>query len=133
MQIEPPQHFLGAGQHALVLVLAVLGRRDRDQFDLGELVLADHAAGIAPGRPRLGAKTRRQRRQPHRQFFFVEDGFANEVCQRDFGGGDEPVRSELQLDRSILARPRSEPRQLGSFVYAHYCSRSSNSASEAEN
>ena len=89
MQVEPPQHFLGAGQHALVLVLAGLRRRDRDQFDLCELMLADHAAGVAPRRARFGAKARRQRGQPHRQFFFVDDGFADEIGQRDFGGGNE--------------------------------------------
>src|SRR6185369_8189552 len=44
MQIEPAQHFLGACQHPLVLVLAGLRRRDRHQLDLGELVLADHAS-----------------------------------------------------------------------------------------
>ncbi len=57
MQFEPAQHFLGAGQHALMLVLAGLGRGDRDQFDLGELVLADHAAGIAAAQrqPRRGS------------------------------------------------------------------------------
>src|SRR5262245_45679850 len=37
MQAEPAQHLFGAGEHALQLVLAGLGRRDRDQFDLGEL------------------------------------------------------------------------------------------------
>jgi hypothetical protein len=73
-----------------VLVLAVLGRGDRDQFDLCELMLPDHATGIAPGRPRLGAKTRRQRGQAHREFFVVDDGFSDEVCEGDFGGGDEP-------------------------------------------
>ena len=90
MQIELPQHFLGAGQHPLMLVLAVVRRGDRDQFDFGELMLPDHAAGIAPGRPGFGAKARRQRGQPHRQFFLVEDGFADEICKRHFGGGDEP-------------------------------------------
>ena len=90
MQIEPAQNFLGAGQHALVLVLGLLRRGDRDELDLGELVLADHAARILAGGARLGAETRRAGGQPHRQLRFVDDGFADEICQRNFGGGDEP-------------------------------------------
>src|SRR6185437_15693668 len=34
MQIELSQNLLGAGKHALMLVAAGLGRRDRHQFDL---------------------------------------------------------------------------------------------------
>ena len=96
VQVELPQYFLGAGQHPLVLVLAGFGRRDRDQLDLGELVLPDHAAGIAASRAGFRAKARRQRGQPHRQLLLVDDGFADEVGERDFGGGNEPV-SLLQL------------------------------------
>src|SRR5260370_22430406 len=62
---------------------------DRDEFDLGKLVLPYHAPRIASGGAGFGAETRRQRGQAHRQFFFVDDGFANEICQRHFGGGDE--------------------------------------------
>jgi hypothetical protein len=89
MQIELPQHFLGAGQHALVLVLAGLGRRDRHQFDFCELMLPDHAAGVTPRGSCFRAEARRQRRQPHRQFLFVDDGLANEIGQRHFGGRDK--------------------------------------------
>ena len=98
VQAEPAQHFLGAGQHALVLVFGLLRRGDRDQFHLGELMLADHAAGVLAGGARFGAEARRQRGQPHRQRVFVEDGLAHEIGQRDFGGGDEP---ELVLWNSI--------------------------------
>ena len=90
MQIEPAQNFLGAGQHALVLVLRLLRRGDGDELDLGELMLADHAAGIFAGGARLGAKARRAGGEPHRQLRFVDNGFADEVGQRHFGGGDEP-------------------------------------------
>ena len=90
MQIEFFENVLGAGQHALVFVLRFLRSRDRDQFDLGELMLADHATRVAPCCARFRAEARRQRGQPHRQFFFVEDGFADEIGQRHFGGGDEP-------------------------------------------
>src|SRR5215467_237929 len=56
MQVEPPQNFLGAGEHALVLVARLFRRGDRDQLDLGELVLADHAAGVFAGGAGLGAE-----------------------------------------------------------------------------
>src|SRR5271168_1672860 len=52
-------------------------------------MLPDHATGVAPGSTRLGAEARRQRREPHRQFLVVDDGFANEIGERYFGGGDE--------------------------------------------
>ena len=93
-----------------MLVLAGLRRGDRDQFDLGELVLADHAAGVATGRARFRAKTRRQRGQAHRQFLLVEDGLADEVGERDFGGRDEtePLAPQILAGRSqqlALDRP----------------------------
>ena len=65
-------------------------------------MLADHAAGVAPGGARLGAKARRQRGQAHRQFLLVENGFADEVCQRHFGGGDEPEPFAPQLAHGIF-------------------------------
>ena len=43
-----------------------------------------------PAAPGLGAEARRQRGEAERQLGLVEDGFADEVGQRDFGGGDEP-------------------------------------------
>ena len=116
MQIELPQHFLGAGQHPLMLVAARLGRGDRHQLDLGELMLPDHAAGIAAGGARLGAKTRRQRRQPHRQFFFLDDGFADEVGQRHFGGGDEP--QSLPRAKHVFGGLRQVTRAIGG-LFAH--------------
>ena len=90
MQIEPAQDFLGAGQHALVLVLGLLGRGDGDELDLGELMLPDHAARVFAGGAGLGAEARRAGGEPHRQLRFVDDGFADEIGQRHFGGGDEP-------------------------------------------
>ena len=90
MQVEPTQHLLGAGKHALVLVLALLGRGDGDELDLGELVLADHPARVLAGGARLGAEARRAGGEPHGQRGFVDDGFAHEIGQRHFGGGDEP-------------------------------------------
>src|SRR5882724_4878283 len=46
---------------------AALGMRDLHHLDLVELVLADHAARVAPGAARLGAKARRVRRELDRQ------------------------------------------------------------------
>ena len=79
-----------------MLVTAGLGCGDRDQLDFCKLMLPDHAAGIAPRSARFGAEAWRQRRQPHRQFFFVDDGFSDEVGQRDFGGGNETETLGLQ-------------------------------------
>src|SRR5690349_12467741 len=45
-QVQPLQDRLGAGGHALVLVLGFIGVRDRHQLDLIELMLAQHAARV---------------------------------------------------------------------------------------
>ena len=74
-----------------------LGRGDRDQLDLVELVLADHAARVAPGRAGLGAEARGQRGEAQRQLVLGEDLLAHEVGQRDFGGRDQPVARRVDL------------------------------------
>ena len=92
MQVEPLAA-LPRRRRACAHARRVTFRRgDRDQLDLVELVLAEHAARVAAGRARLGAEARRQRGEAERQLGLVEDGFADEVGQRDFGGGDEPER-----------------------------------------
>ena len=90
-QIEPLQHLLGAAEHALVLVRRLLRRRDRDELALGELVLPQHAARVLAGSARLGAEARRERGDAQGELVLGRDGFADEVGERDFGGGDEPV------------------------------------------
>ena len=112
MQVEPAQDFLGARQHALVLVLRLLGRGDGDEFDLGELMLPDHAPRIPAGSAGLGAEARRAGGEPQRQLRFVDDGFADEVGQRDFGGGDEP---EAIFDSDFL---NTHPQYLHSSIEA---------------
>jgi hypothetical protein len=87
VQIEPAQHLLGAGEHALVLVLAVLRRRDRDQLNFGELVLADHAASVLAGRAGLGAEAGRAGGEPQRQRGFVDDRLAHKVGERTSAWG----------------------------------------------
>ena len=85
--------------------LRLLRRGDRDQLDLGELVLADHAARVLAGRARFGAEARRAGGEPHRELVgFIDDGFADEIGQRDFGGGDEPAADPLRI--RILLRNR---------------------------
>ena len=44
---------------------ALLRRGDRDELDLGELVLADHAARVLAGGAGLGAEARRAGGEPH--------------------------------------------------------------------
>ena len=90
MQAETLQHVFRAGGHALVLVARLFGRRDRDQLDLPELVLADHAARVAPRRSRLGAEADGAGGEAQRQSLLVDDALAHEIGQRHFGGRDEP-------------------------------------------
>ena len=90
-QTEALQHFLGAGGHALVLVDCAFLIGDRDHLDLVELVLAQHAARVAPGRAGLGAEAWRQRGVAQRQRLRVEDLLADKVGERHLGGGDEPA------------------------------------------
>ena len=66
------------------------GRGDRDEFDFGELMLADHAACVFASRARLGAEARRAGGDTEGEFFFVEDFFAHEIGEGDFGGRNEP-------------------------------------------
>src|SRR5690348_11854264 len=45
-QAEALQHLLGAAGHAPMLLVGMVGMRDRDQLHLEKLVLADHAARV---------------------------------------------------------------------------------------
>src|SRR4051812_19464026 len=90
MQIEPAQHLLGACEHALVLVLALLRRGDRNELDFGELMLADHAAGVLAGSTGFRAEAGRAGGEAERQRGFVDDRLADEIGERDFSRGDEP-------------------------------------------
>ena len=90
MQAEQLEHFLSASQHALVLFFRFFRRGDRDQFHFRELMLTDHAACIAAGGAGFGAEARRAGGVAARQSAFVYDLLADEIGQRDFGGGNEP-------------------------------------------
>ena len=49
------EHGLRAARHPLELGVRILGPRDRNQLHLPELVLSQHAAGVAPGGTGLGS------------------------------------------------------------------------------
>ena len=89
-KLEPLQHLLGAFGHALVLLCRLLGRGDGDELDLGELMLADHAAGVFAGGAGLGAEARRAGGDAYGKLRLVGDVLAHEIGQRNFGGGNEP-------------------------------------------
>src|SRR5579883_1079432 len=70
---EALQHRLGAGRHALMLLARAVGMRDRDQLDLAELVLADHAARVLAGGAGLRAEAWRPRGEAERQLLLLDD------------------------------------------------------------
>ena len=61
---------------------------------------ADHAARVFAGRPGFGAEARRAGGEADGQLRLVEDLLADEIGERDFGGGDEPVDRRI-FDVSI--------------------------------
>ena len=91
-------------EHALVLVGGRLGRGDRDELAFRELVLADHAARVAPGGAGFGAEARRERGEAQRQLVLGEDLLAHEVGERHFGRRDQPKRASLKRLRDRIAR-----------------------------
>ena len=74
-----------------MLGVRFLGRADRDQLDLLELMLADEAARVASGRSGLRPETGGQRGQPHRQGIGRHDLFGDQIGQRYLGGRDQPA------------------------------------------
>src|SRR5690606_27943734 len=57
---------------------------------LGELVLADHAAGVLAGGASLGAKTGRPSGETQGELRLVQDLLAHEVGERNLSGRNEP-------------------------------------------
>ena len=117
VQPEPFEDFFGACCHALVLVARLFRRRDRNQLDLPELVLADHAARVLARRARLRAKRQGPGGEAQRQGFFVDDALAHEIGQRNFGGGDEP-----ELGCSTERYPAKSPGVLAACGVARFSS-----------
>ena len=90
----------------------LFGCRHRDQLNLHELVLTDHAAGILAGRPGLGPKRRGTGGKPQWQVALVENLVGDEIGQRHLGGRDQPQavgRAEHVFSR-FRQLPRAEHR-----------------------
>jgi hypothetical protein len=100
-QLQRLQHGLGVAHHLFQCGVAVLGVGYLHHLDLVELVLADHAARVAPGAAGLGAEAGAVRRQLDRQLRGVQDALAHAVGQADLAGGYEVL---LLLRRLALAR-----------------------------
>src|SRR5690606_30783787 len=79
MESEAFQDLLGASRHALMLREALLRCGDRDELDLGELVLTDHAAGVFARGAGFRAEAGRPGCEADRKLGLVQDLFANEV------------------------------------------------------
>ena len=88
-QAEPLQHFLCALRHALVFGDRAFLVGDGDQLDLVELVLAQHAAGVAAGRARFRPEARGERGEPQRQPVMRDDLLAHQIGQRHLRRRDE--------------------------------------------
>ena len=89
-QAQFGQHAFRAARHAFMLGIAVFGLDDGNQLHLGELMLAQHAARIAPGTAGFRTETGRKRGQAQGQIGFAEDFLCGEIGQRHFGGWDQP-------------------------------------------
>ncbi len=87
-QVEAFKHLFRAARHALVFIERGRFVGDRDQLDLVELVLAQHAARVLAGRAGLGAEAGRQRGEAQRQGLGVEDFLAHQIGERDLGCRD---------------------------------------------
>ena len=74
-----------------MLGVAVVGVGDADQLHLAELVLAQHAARVAPGAAGLAAEAVGERAEPHRQRALGQHLVPHQVGQRHLGRGDQPT------------------------------------------
>ena len=75
----------------------LLGGGEREDLDLVELVGAQHATRVTPGRTGLAPVARAVRHEPHRELCFVEDLAGVDRRERHLGGGDAP--QVVALDR----------------------------------
>ena len=111
-QFEGAQQVGGAGDHLVEDLVAVVCLGDGDQFDLSKLVLADDAAGIAPGGTRLFAEAGGVARHLDRQLFFGDDLVVEKVRQRHFRRWDKEKILILGLVEVVLEfRQLSRPLQ----------------------
>ena len=88
-QVEGLKHRLGVAHHFFQRSVAVVGVDDLHHLHLVELVLADHAARVAPGAAGLRAEAGAVRSELDGQRFGLQDLFAHGVGQADLAGGDQ--------------------------------------------
>ena len=86
--------------------LGVLRSRDLNEFDLFELVLADHAARVLAVGPRLAPETRGLRGVAQRQLVGVEDLAGDHVGHRHLGGRDQVTRRIVGGGEGVFAELR---------------------------
>ena len=67
--------------------------RDMDQLHLLELVLANHAPRISPIAAGLATKAQRMRHIGLRQRILLQKLSSNQICDRNFSRGGQPVRT----------------------------------------
>ncbi len=80
---------------------------DGDKLAFPELVLAQHAARVAPGRARFRTEGRRERGEAQRQFFLLENFARYEVGQRHFRRRDQPAA--ISRPEQVLGEFRQLP------------------------
>ena len=80
---------------SFVLGVRIFGAGELDQLDLLELVLADHAAGVLAVRAGLGAVAGSVGGEGDGAVGEIDGLVAEDVGDRDFGSGDEPVVTVL--------------------------------------
>ena len=71
------------------MLVAVVFSRNAHHFNLVELMLTDHAAGISPVGAGFRSKARRMRRNLDRKIAFLEHLARNRICERHFGCRDQ--------------------------------------------
>jgi hypothetical protein len=94
-----------------------VGVRDLHHLDLVELVLADHAARVAPGAAGLGAEARAVRGELDRQLLGRQDLLAHGVGQRDLAGRDQ-VLLGLRVIGAASQHPEHVLLELGQLAGA---------------
>jgi hypothetical protein len=114
-QFQLLQDGLGMAHHLLQRGVALVGRGDLHHLDLVELVLADHAARVAPGAAGLAAEAGAVRGELDRQLRGVEDLLAHGVGQRDLAGADQ-VLLGLRLVAAAARDPEHVVLELGQLA-----------------
>ncbi len=89
-QLETGDQRLGSAGHLHEQGGCLLGRSDGEDLDLVELVGAQHATRVTPGRARLAAVARRVGHHQHRHLLGLEDLAGVDRGQWHLGRGDAP-------------------------------------------